>query len=120
MRCRLRKSQIVVYVAAAEGRHRKEVNAVCCIQRMYRCRAARDEYGSGSKLIWSTWQLDSTRRSRYKRIQELGAALVIFRQLKAEKDEYDARMAEVTRWASSTIRLCIEDTVEDQSRGRER
>ena len=42
--CRLRKSQIVVYVAAAEGRHRKEVNAVCCIQRMYRCRAARDEY----------------------------------------------------------------------------
>jgi hypothetical protein len=31
------------------------------------------------------------------------AALVIFRQLKAEKDEYDARMAEVERWASSTI-----------------
>ena len=101
--CRLRKSQIVVYVAAAEGRHRKEVNAVCCIQRMYRCRAARDEYAKRKQayMEYLAARLDAT--ITIQAHSRTWAALVIFRQLKAEKDEYDARMAEVTRWASSTI-----------------
>ena len=76
------------------------MNAVCC-HKMYGVDVAMNE-AEASLYGYLAARLDATITISAFRTW---AALVIFRQLKAEKDEYDARMAG-GRWASSTIQAC--------------
>ena len=100
---RIRKAQILVYVASAEMRHQREITMASRIAHCYRCRAARDEL-CRRRIAYAEYcahRVEAT--TIIQAHSRTWAAAVVFEQLKQDKYEFDERLREVKEWASTAI-----------------